>query len=176
MRRNRTTFCLVAAFLFLTSCSSTLLELANEKLSIGDYSAAADLYEEYLETKPDTLIPGRKLGYALLKSGNAADAVIRFKRVLAEFPGDTFSTLYLGLAYLHVGERDKVVSTWRNYPSEKSSRVAEEIKKQVKVIADSGPELSDELIAAVDFAITAAVDEDRSRNAYNLWRLGDDCG
>lgn len=175
MRRNRTTFCLVAAFLFLTSCSPTLLELANEKLRIGDYNAAVDLYKEYLETQPDALTPERKLGYALLKTGNAADAAVRFKRVLAEFPEDSFSTLYLGLAYLHVGERDKVLSTWKNYPSGKSSKVAAEIKKQVKFIADSEPELSDELIAAVDFAITAAVDEDRSRNAYNLWRLGD-CG
>jgi tetratricopeptide (TPR) repeat protein len=175
MPTNIITICFISAAFLLTSCSPTILDLANDKLRTADYSAAADLYEEYLKEQPESLIPRRKLGYALLKTGNAAAAVDRFEKVLDEFPGDSFSTLYLGLSYLQLGKRDKVLTTWAGYRAAQSSRVAVEIKQQSRLIAASGPELSAEIIGKVDSAITAAVDADRARNAYNLQRLGD-CG
>jgi tetratricopeptide (TPR) repeat protein len=175
MQKNIPTLLLVTIFLFLSSCTPTLLNLADDRLLIGDYSGAADLYKEYLQQQPNSQFSKRKLAYALLKSGKTAEAAVRFERILDESPDDSFATLYLGLTYLHLGKTDKALATWENYQSGESSEVAAEIKKQVKHINDLKSELSDEFIAEADLAITAAVDEDRARNAYNLWRLGD-CG
>lgn len=176
MPPNKIILWLIAVVVFLSACSSKLLNLADEKLQAGDYGAAAALYEQYLAKGPlYTLIPSRKLGYALLQSANAAGAVTRFEKILDEFPADPFSTLYLGLSYLQLGNRDQVLSVWENYHAAKSSLIAVEIQRQAKRIADSGPVLSAETIEQVNLAVAAAISAEGARRAYNSWRL-DDCG
>lgn len=163
-------------FLFLLgSCSPALLNLADQKLQQEKYSEAVSLYDQYLSENIAAFIPSRKFAYALFMSGDIKAATHRFENILQEHPDDSYTKIYLGLAYLHNGSRDKVLSVWQDFQSISFSNVTEEINRQSKLIAASGPLLSSTIITSAENAITDAVDADRARNAYNLWRLGD-CG
>ena len=128
--------CLVISLLF--SCAGTVMK-ADIKMRQESYDEATSLYREYLAEHPAAFRIRSRLGFALLKTGRLDDAIAEFENVLETEPGDPYSVLYLGMAYLNKEEIDKAVGIWQGYRNKTQPRIEAEITRFLTLlqIADS---------------------------------------
>jgi tetratricopeptide (TPR) repeat protein len=171
---------LLFAVMLLSACGSGLLHRAETRYLARDYPAAADLFEEYLDEHPDAYLARRKLGHTLLKEGEPRKAASEFEKVVAGQPHDSFSRLYLGVAYLRLGDYQKALAIWQQSGTSGRPRVAEEKARQIKQVAETAPDISgaaqfNDLANLVEIGFDEAFSAEERREAYNAARLGD-CG
>lgn len=75
-------------------------------MALKDYEEAVDLYQQGLESNPDSVTLLTSLGRAHYKLGEYEKAIEAFQHALdiEEYP---LASFYLGLTYIAKGERDK---------------------------------------------------------------------
>ncbi|MBU0674162.1 MAG: tetratricopeptide repeat protein [Proteobacteria bacterium] len=165
--------------LAITGCSSGLIQKAESKYLAQEYQVAADLYGEYLAKQPEAYLARRNLGYSLLKIGQTEQAVRQFEKIIIDHPSETFSHLYLGLAYLRLGDYQKTLSTWEQIEANGRPIIMKEMVSQTSRVAAIGPIIStnelDDFAKRAEAAIEEALFAEQQRNAYNAARLGE-CG
>lgn len=165
----------VFSLLLLTGCGSELVHRADSSFHEGDYQKSSELYEQYLAKHPDAFLTRRKYGLALLKAGHADKAVEQFKKVIEDRPQDASSFLYLGLAYLRLGEYRNALSIWQHYTSGGRPLIAEEVERQSERIVAAGTGVSKDLANGIEAEIENAILAQKLRNSYNASRL-EGCG
>ncbi|MFO7604716.1 MAG: tetratricopeptide repeat protein [Desulfurivibrionaceae bacterium] len=180
MNKNKVIGISLFAMMLLTACGSGVIQRAETKYLARDYSAAADLFEEYLDEHPDADLARRKLAHSLFKNGRYREAAGQFEKVIANRPRDTFSHLYLGLAYLRLGDYRKTLAGWQRLEIRERPLIAEVKSSQISRIAAKAPEIASEdqlndLASQVESAVDEAFFAEQQRDAYNAARLGD-CG
>jgi tetratricopeptide (TPR) repeat protein len=130
------------------------------QLDRKNYNAAISNFEEALAQNPENWKARQRLGFSYLKTGQLDRAIDEFNMVLGDpeyvlpttamsftataprqpgrapglKPGDPKSTYYLGLAYLHNGQRLEAIETWRRYRNRSEPLVEEEIRKQLTLV------------------------------------------
>ncbi|MDD5759268.1 MAG: response regulator [Desulfobulbaceae bacterium] len=77
-------------------------EVADMCLEHGLYNLASRTYRSVLTAEPDRHFLAKKLGQALIKDGNAKDAIEILEKSAARFPNDIALLLSLAQAYLDV--------------------------------------------------------------------------
>ncbi|MFN2366575.1 MAG: tol-pal system YbgF family protein [Desulfurivibrionaceae bacterium] len=180
MNKKRALGLLLFAVMLLTACSAGLIQRAESKYLARDYRAAADLLELYLDEHPDADLARRKLAHSLFENGRYREAAGQFEKVIGNRPRDTFSHLYLGLAYLRLGDYRKTLAGWRRLEVAERPLIAEMKSSQISKIAAKAPEIASEdqlndLADQVESAVEEAFFAEQQRDAYNASRLGD-CG
>jgi tetratricopeptide (TPR) repeat protein len=100
----------------------------------GDYQSAIPVLEAELAKNPASTKARSRLGFAYLKSGKLDMAIAEFNKVLEIEPGEPYSVLYLGLAYLYKNDRGKAIATWQGYRNAKMPLVEEEIRRQLTIL------------------------------------------
>jgi tetratricopeptide (TPR) repeat protein len=154
-------FC--AGLLLVSGCST--VKIAEVKMQQENYAEAIPLYQQHLAKNPDEFRIKSRLGFAYLKTGQLDAAIKTFEEVLAVAPGDPYSVLYLGLAYLNKEETGKAVTLWQGYKNQNEPAVEAEIRRFLTLlqIADSQRKASQalaqeqSLMAAAPDAETYAV-------------------
>jgi len=128
-------FC--AGLLLVSGCST--LRTAEVKMQQENYAEAIPLYRQHLDKNPDEFRIKSRLGFAYLKTGQLDAAIKTFEEVLQTAPGDPYSVLYLGLAYLNKEETGKAVTIWQGYKNQNEPAVEAEIRRFLTLlqIADS---------------------------------------
>ena len=124
--------CLVLVFLF--GCGIAGLTKAGLKLNQEKYEEAIPLYKEHLAKNPDFVHARSRLGFAYLKTGRLDEAVTELKAALKLKPGEPYSVLYLGLAYLNKEEFGKAIKVWQGYRNKERPLVEKEIKRQLTLL------------------------------------------
>jgi tetratricopeptide (TPR) repeat protein len=180
MNKKTTIGSLLFAVMLLSACSSGLLQRAETKYLARDYPAAAALFAEYLAEHPDAYQARRKLGHSLLKEGEPRQAASEFEKVVTAQPHDIFSHLYLGLAYLRLGDYQQALAIWQQAETSGRPLVAEEKARQIKQVAAAAPDIPspgqfNDLANRVESGFDEAFFAEERREAYNAARLGD-CG
>ncbi|MBC8463629.1 MAG: tetratricopeptide repeat protein, partial [Deltaproteobacteria bacterium] len=125
---------LILFVFYLSGCVGGGLGPANVKLDAQDYAAAIPLYKEFLAENPASTEARSRLGFAYLKTGRLDEAVAEFETVLNKEPGEPYSVLYLGLAYLNRGEIGRTIKTWHGYRNKNKPAVEAEIKRQITLL------------------------------------------
>ena len=171
---------LLLVSLNINSCSSGLLQKAEAKYFAQEYQTAANLLEMYLTKHPGSYTARKKMAHSLLIEGQVREAVVQFEKVINDNPQDTLSHLYLGLAYLRLGEYKETLSTWNHFESGGRPLLLKEMEKLSNTVAKTAPNISNdkelyELVNLVESAIEMAFFAEEKRNAYNAFRLGE-CG
>jgi tetratricopeptide (TPR) repeat protein len=115
-------------------CSCTPYMAGNFQLSRKNYEEAIIHYREAVSQNHDNWKARGKLGFAYLKTGQLEKAVNELTKVLEQEPGDPHATLYLGLAYLNMGEVSQTIVTWKNYTNKSKPLVEEEIERQLTLL------------------------------------------
>jgi predicted Zn-dependent protease len=171
---------LLWAVILLSGCGAGLIQRAESKYAAQDYPAAANLFRVYLDQHPDAYLARRKLAVSLLKEGRPREAVMQLEKSLSDQPHDTLSKLYLGLAYLRLGEWQKTLAGWQQLAAGGRPLIRSAVSLQGNVVAREAPNISrneelDALANRVEAALEEALLAEQQRNAYNTSRLGD-CG
>jgi tetratricopeptide (TPR) repeat protein len=120
-----------------------------------NYAAAIDNFQEELSKNPNNWRARQQLGLAYLKTGQNNEAIAELQYVLGQEPaditalsyapkdidrglgqkpGDPSSKYYLGLAYLHNGQRSEAIETWQSYQNSRAPLVEEVIRQQITLI------------------------------------------
>ena len=165
---------IVFGFALLFGCSPYMK--GSRHLENKNYEAAIESFQDELAQNPDNWKARQQLGYAYIKTGQLDQAISEFKLVLGQDPkdypystafgyapqkfermpgqkpGDPLSTYYLGLAYLHNGQRTEAIETWRSYQDSERPTVEQEIKKQITLV-----EISD----SIHYAKRALAEEEK---------------
>ncbi len=180
MNKKRVLGSLLFAVILLTACSAGVIQRADSKYLARDYRAAADLLELYLDEHPEAALARRKLAHSLFENGWYREAAGQFEKVIASRPHDTFSHLYLGLAYLRLGDYRKTLAGWQRLEVTERPLIAEVKSSQISRVAAKAPEIASEaqlndLADQVESAVEEALFAEQQRDAYNAARLGD-CG
>jgi hypothetical protein len=105
---------------------------------------------------------------------------MQLEKSLSDQPHDTLSKLYLGLAYLRLGEWQKTLAGWQQLAAGGRPLIRSAVSLQGNVVAREAPNISrneelDALANRVEAALEEALLAEQQRNAYNTSRLGD-CG
>jgi tetratricopeptide (TPR) repeat protein len=180
MRKKSILGTVLLAIIFMTGCGAGLIQRAESNYLAHDYRTAANLFGLYLTEHPDAYLARRKFGHALLKGGQPREAVEQFENILSSHPRDSFSHLYLGLAYLRLGDYQKTLAAWQQYMPGGRPIISKEVTRQTDRVAGLSPgslndnELSD-LANSIESAIEEALNAEQLRKQYNTSRLGD-CG
>ena len=180
MKKNALLGTVLLTIIFVNGCGTGLIQRAESNYLAQDYRTAANLFGLYLTEHPDAYLARRKFGRALLKGGQPREAVEQFNKILNSHPHDSFSHLYLGLAYLRLGDYKKTLAAWQQYMPGGRPIISKEITRQTDRITGLSPgslnnnDLSD-LANSVESAIEEAVNAEQLRKQYNTSRLGD-CG
>jgi tetratricopeptide (TPR) repeat protein len=125
---------IIGLFLFImTGCSSMMK--TEMKFSLGKYEEVIPMYQQELEANPDAVQARSRLGVALLKTNRLEESITEFEKVLVQEPGDPYTILHLGLAYLKLRSFDKAIQTWRIYRNEEMPIVEREIKRQITIVS-----------------------------------------
>ncbi|MBN2254540.1 MAG: tetratricopeptide repeat protein [Deltaproteobacteria bacterium] len=98
------------------------------------YEDAITIYKDFLTEHPDFVDAKSRLGFAYLKTGRLDEAIAQFEAALALQPGDPYSVLYMGMAYLNKGEFGKALEIWQGYRDSKRPLVEIEIKRQMTLL------------------------------------------
>jgi len=106
------------------------------------------MYQQHLEANPDAVQARSRLGVALLKTNRIEESITEFEKVLVKEPGDPYTILHLGLAYLKQRSFDKAIQTWRIYRNKEMPIVEREIKRQITIV--SMVRAQDEAIKALE--------------------------
>ena len=122
------------------------------------YKEVIPLLEAYVAENPESVRERSKLGFAYLKTGRIDDAITTFEKTLVIVPGEPYSTLYLGLAYLNKEEYDKAIATWQGYKDTERPLVEAEVKRLTTLV----------LIAESQRAAKAAIANEKKMRARTL--------
>ncbi len=125
---------LILMISFLVSCVGGGLKQANVKLNAQKFDDAIQLYKEFLAENPDDAEARSRLGFAYLKTGRLDEATTEFQKALTLEPGEPFSVLYLGQAYLNKGQIGKTIKTWQGFRDKSQPLVEDEIKRQLTLL------------------------------------------
>lgn len=155
---------LCVGVLFLSGCSVRLMK-AEKKLQEENYEEALLLYQDYLKDHPDAFRARSRMGFACLKTGRIDQSVQEFETVLNTEPGDPYSILYMGLAYLNKENFDQAITVWQQYRNENQPLVEAEINRLMTLLqisrsqkeAEKALAKEDELMAAEPDNNTVAV-------------------
>ncbi len=132
--------------IFISGCSPMMK--AEMKFALGKYEEVIPMYQQQLEANPDAVLPRSRLGVALLKTDRIEEAITQFEKVLVKEPGDPYTILHLGLAYLKQRSYDKAIQTWQTYRNKEMPIVENEIKRQITIV--SMVRAQDEAIKALE--------------------------
>jgi Flp pilus assembly protein TadD len=86
--------------------------LAEMDLAEGRPGAAADRLQEALRIRPDWWPAFERLGTALVRLGQHAEAIPWFEKALAEKPEDADALTGLGVALAETGRLEEAVQAW----------------------------------------------------------------
>lgn len=169
----KNTTCTVLSFLLLlsTGCATGLVRKADSNLKEGNYRKAAELYAPYLKKHPGAFLSRRNYGLALLKSGQPEKAATQFGKALDYQPHDYRSFLYLGLAYLQLGDYQETLDVWRQYKSGGKPLIVQEVEWQSQRLNNALPGISNELASEIKSAIEGAIQAQELRRSYKASRL-----
>jgi tetratricopeptide (TPR) repeat protein len=98
-----------------------------------NYEATIRDFRDFVHN-PDRWKSWQRLGFAYLKTNQPEKAIAEFKRVLGTRPEEPFSTYYLGLSYLELGDRKSTIETWQTYRNSREPLIEQEIRRQVTLI------------------------------------------
>lgn len=157
--------------LLMAGCGAGLIHKADSSFDEGNYQKSAELYAGYLEKHPGAFLTRRKYGLALLKGNRPEEAIRHFIKIIDDHPHDYRSVLYLGLAYLHMGDYQKTLSVWQQYETGGKPLIVEEVARQSQRIAAALPMVSKELASEIEAAIEDAIWAHQLRSSYNASRL-----
>jgi len=125
---------LCLGLILLIGCAGSPVKEAEKLMQKGNYGVAIPMLKAELAKNPNSAEVRGRLGYAYLKTGKLDMAVDEFNRALEIQPGDAYSVLYLGMAYLYKNERGKAIKVWQGYRDSKKPLVEEEIKRQLTLL------------------------------------------
>jgi len=131
---------LVGLFMIVSFFSGCVTMVESEVLfSKGKYNEVIPIYKKSLVEDPDNIMFRSKLGFAYLKTGRIDEAVSELETVQRIKPGEAYSALYLGMAYLNKGDLSDAIRIWKGYKNDSAPIVEAEIKRQLTLllIADS---------------------------------------
>ena len=114
--------------------SQKALREAKQKLDQKEFSAAADLFQEYLATYPDSAEALNGLGLAQMETGELDAAIDSFQAVLKTKPNQPYATLYLGLSYLKKELFSEAIDMWQGYRNPDTPELELEIKRQLTLL------------------------------------------
>lgn len=180
MNKNKVIGISLFAVMLLNACGFDVIQRAETKYLAQDYQAAADLLKLYLDDHPHADLARRKWAHSLYENGRYREAVSQFEKVLANRPQDIFSRIYLGLAYLRLGDYQKTLAGWHRLKVTEGSLIAEVKSSQISRIAVRASEIASEnqlndLANQVESAVEEAYFAEQQRDAYNASRL-EGCG
>lgn len=114
-------------------CGTVDILKADLKMQSGNYPEAVAILKAHLAESPDSVLGRTTLGMVYLKMDNVDDAIAELSKVQIIKPGESKSTLFLGLAYIGKGEYEKAIATWEGFKT-RNSIVLAEIKKQLTLL------------------------------------------
>jgi len=143
----------IIGLVLLSGCTSYMKGTMD--LEQKDYEAAIESFRQELSKNPNNWQARQELGFAYLKTGQNDKAIAELQYVLGQEPADItalsyapqdverglgqnpdapYANFYLGLAYLHNGQRGEAVETWRSYKNPRGPLLEAEIKRQLTVV------------------------------------------
>ncbi|MDQ7834009.1 MAG: tetratricopeptide repeat protein [Humidesulfovibrio sp.] len=118
---------------FALGCNA--LMKGNMALRNENYPEAIAAFKEQLAANPSDWQARERLGYAYLKSGDAATAVTELEKVVAQAPKDgSMSYLYLGLAQLKLDNQTAALRAWRSFDDPKKPLVKAEVDRLITLV------------------------------------------
>ncbi|MCP4113331.1 MAG: tetratricopeptide repeat protein [Desulfobacteraceae bacterium] len=117
---------------FILGC--TAVQKSPLQMHHMSHDEAIQTYLEYLTKNPNDLMVKNRLGYAYLKTGNPDQAIKEFNEVLISEPGNPYSVLYIGLAYLKKNEFSKATTVWQGYRNKNQPIVEQEISRLLTLL------------------------------------------
>nr|MBF0221990.1 tetratricopeptide repeat protein [Desulfobulbaceae bacterium] len=120
------------AMLLLVACGAGMQ--AEMKIAQGNYAEAIPLYEKALQSDPDSVNHGNKLGFAYLKTNQLDQAIEQFDRILDKDPQNSYAILYQGMAYLNKKDFDKTLALWQNFKDDEKPVVEQEINRLMTIV------------------------------------------
>jgi tetratricopeptide (TPR) repeat protein len=130
---NRRFLLAVTGLMLLASACSPLIQ-ANTDFHNGQYAQSIPYYREYLQSSPRNVEARIKLGYALLRNNNFAQASTELAKALQLDPASGFATLYLGQALLLGGRYDAAAQVWSSYADADMPMVQATVKRQLTLV------------------------------------------
>ncbi len=103
-------------------------------LSQKKYEEAIPIYKDFIAKHPDVVDARSRLGFAYLKLGRLDEAITQFETALKMEPGDPYSVLYMGIAYLNKNDFGKAMEIWQGYRNTEQPLVENEIKRQLTLL------------------------------------------
>jgi tetratricopeptide (TPR) repeat protein len=143
----------IIGLVLLSGCTSYMKGTMD--LEQKNYEAAIESFRQELSKNPTNWHARQQLGLAYLKTGQNDNAIAELQYVLGQEPADItalsyapqdverglgqnpdapYANFYLGLAYLHNGQRGEAVETWRSYKNPWGPMLEAEIKKQLTIV------------------------------------------
>jgi len=107
---------------------------ADLKMIVKDYEGVIPIYEEYLSGNPTSIDARNKLGFAYLKTGKLDKSIKEFETVLNTEPGNPYTVLYLGMAYMNKNRLKDAIITWQVFKDEEQPLVEEEIRRLLTLV------------------------------------------
>ncbi|MCP4706429.1 MAG: tetratricopeptide repeat protein [candidate division Zixibacteria bacterium] len=159
---------LITLLLFVVGCAPSMFTKGRGMMERGEYSKAAELYNEEIRTNPESVKAWREYGFALYKQGELTKAEEALEQANNIKP-DAGTNLYLGFIYEKREMFDKALDAYRVSLSLKPKRsvkdqitsrfdyliskkmkaeVTHAIKQEADINVDSIPENS---IGVIDF-------------------------
>lgn len=89
------------------------LEEGHEAFQRGDYAAAVTAFRSAVDTDADDLEARLNLGSALLKSGQADEAIAQYEEVLRRTPNNPSAHFDLGVAMAQQGDDARAIDSYR---------------------------------------------------------------
>lgn len=120
--------------MFVVGCSFMQFNKAGVLLTQEKYEEAIPLYKDFITKNPDFVDARSRLGFAYLKTGRLDEAITQFETALKMEPGNPYSVLYMGLAYLNKEEFGKAIEIWQGYRNSEQPLVEDEIKRQLTLL------------------------------------------
>ena len=81
---------------------------------------------------PDHAVKNR--GYEYFEAGEMDNAIKEFESILKKEPGDPYTTVYLGLAYLNKKKFTETIDVWKRFKDKSKKHLDQEIQRQLTVL------------------------------------------
>ena len=137
----------------------------------GDFPQAAQYYRQVLADDPGNMVVRRQLAQVLVHAGDFSEAAAMLEGVLAEVPGDPQATLYLGLALVGTGGRDRgfdLLAGYRHWQAPREQQVVSDAARLLRGRTDMGIE---DLVQAMEQAQARGWEEElRERRSMHVGR------